>query len=209
MRIVCISDTHGRHGDITLPDGDMLLHAGDVSMRGKESEIQVFLDWFGKLDYKYKVFVAGNHDFFFEKTAEDRIRGMIPKGVVYLNDSGVTIEDISIWGSPIQPWFMDWAFNRQRGDEIKKHWDLIPPGTDILLTHGPPFGILDRIYTGLQVGCEELAAKLSGCKPRLHVFGHIHEAYGTEQSGDTLFVNASVLNRHYEPANAPFVFEWE
>ncbi|TND08928.1 MAG: metallophosphoesterase [Bacteroidetes bacterium] len=209
MEIICISDTHGLHREISLPPGDILLHAGDVSMGGKEKEIIPFLEWFAKQDYRHKIFISGNHDFFFEKESPEKIRSLIPPGVIYLNDSGIEIEGVRIWGSPIQPWFMDWAFNRQRGAEIKKHWDLIPDNTDILVTHGPPAGMLDQVYTGLPVGCEDLMETVGRIKPKLHLFGHIHEAYGTIRQDDTLFVNASVLNRHYQPANEAITFVWK
>ena len=144
MKIVAISDTHGLHTQVKVPDGDILIHTGDVSSQGKEFEIILFLNWFRDLPHKHKVFIAGNHDFYFERTPVSDVNKIIPDNVIYLNDSGVTVEGIRIWGSPIQPWFYDWAFNRQRGAEIKKHWDLIPENTDILMTHGPAFGIHDR-----------------------------------------------------------------
>ena len=156
MKIVCISDTHDKHNQLELPDGDMLIHAGDVSSQGKQIQVEAFLKWFSAQPHKHKIFIAGNHDFFFERMPEDYIQSLIPENVIYLNDSGVTIEGLKIWGSPVQPWFYDWAFNRKRGKDIRKHWDLIPTNTDILITHGPPFGILDATNSGEKVGCEDL-----------------------------------------------------
>jgi Icc-related predicted phosphoesterase len=206
MRFVALSDTHGKH-NFDLPLGDVLLHAGDVSSRGLKSEIQRFLDWFSSLDYTYKIFIAGNHDFFFEEAPKEEIDAMIPNNLIYLNDSGVEIEGIKIWGSPIQPWFHDWAFNRKRGPEIQKHWDLIPTDRDIVVTHGPAFGIHDRLVSGMPVGCEDLLPTLQRIAPKVHLCGHIHEAYGERQVGETLFLNASILNVRYEIANAPIEFE--
>lgn len=206
MRFVALSDTHGKH-NFDLPPGDVLLHAGDVSSRGLKSEIQRFLDWFSSLDYTYKIFIAGNHDFFFEEATKEEIEAMIPDNLIYLNDSGVEIEGIKIWGSPIQPWFHDWAFNRKRGPEIQKHWDLIPADSDIVITHGPAFGIHDRLISGMPVGCEDLLPTLQRIAPKVHLCGHIHEAYGERQVGETLFLNASILNVRYEIANAPIEFE--
>jgi Icc-related predicted phosphoesterase len=206
MRFVALSDTHGKH-NFDLPPGDVLLHAGDVSSRGLKSEIQRFLDWFSSLDYTYKIFIAGNHDFFFEEAPKEEIDAMIPDNLIYLNDSGVEIEGIKIWGSPIQPWFHDWAFNRKRGPEIQKHWDLIPADRDIVITHGPAFGIHDRLVSGMPVGCEDLLPTLQRIAPKVHLCGHIHEAYGERQVGETLFLNASILNVRYEIANAPIEFE--
>ena len=209
MRIVCISDTHGQHDRLPLPEGDMLLHAGDVSKRGKRTQVAEFLRWFARQEYTHKVFIAGNHDFFFEQEGEEEIASMIPDGVVYLNDSGVELEGLRIWGSPVQPWFFDWAFNRQRGADIKKHWDLIPPDTDILLTHGPAFGILDRTVRGEAVGCQDLLHKIQVVKPKLHLSGHIHEAYGHREQEGIHYANASVLDVEYQLVHAPLVFDYD
>ena len=147
MKIVAISDTHGLHQQVQLPKGDLLLHSGDVAKRGSKQEIVAFLNWFSQQDFQYKIFIAGNHDFYFEETPVATIADLIPENVIYLNDSGVTIEGIHIWGSPVQPRFFNWAFNRDRGADIDQHWQLIPENTDILLTHGPPQGIFCLLYT--------------------------------------------------------------
>ena len=206
MRFVAISDTHGKH-QFDLPPGDVILHAGDVSSRGLKTEIERFLDWFSNLDYAYKIFIAGNHDFFFENAPQSEIQALIPENLIYLNDSGVEIEGIKIWGSPIQPWFYDWAFNRQRGPAIQKHWDLIPEDSDIVITHGPVFGIHDRIVSGTLVGCEDLLPVIQRIAPKVHLCGHIHEAYGTVQVGETLYINASILDLRYTIAHDPVVFD--
>lgn len=208
MKIVAISDTHNRHQKLYLPDGDMLIHAGDVTSQGKQSQVEDFLEWFSKQDFKYKIFIAGNHDFFFERMPEDYIRSLIPDEVIYLNDSGVEIEGIKIWGSPVQPWFYDWAFNRQRGAEIQKHWDLIPLSTDVLVTHGPALGFGDRTIYGDRVGCEDLLKTIKKIQPRFSICGHIHEGYSVSESEGTTFINASVLNVKYELVNEPIVFDF-
>jgi len=207
MRFLAISDTHGKHHELSLPPADALLHAGDVSRRGKKEEIENFLDWFSKQPHPHKIFIAGNHDFFFEKEAEEHIRAMIPPGIVYLNDSGITVGSVRIWGSPIQPNYHDWAFNRERGSEIRKHWDLIPAGTDILITHGPAHLVLDKTINGLNVGCEDLREAIRRVKPRYHICGHIHETYGKVEQEGTVFLNASVLDFSYNMVNTPFLFD--
>ncbi|MCB0845437.1 MAG: metallophosphatase domain-containing protein [Bacteroidetes bacterium] len=207
MKIVCISDSHRQHDKLTLPEGDMILHAGDISGRGRKIEMEEFLEWFSALPYQYKVFIAGNHDFFAEKNRAE-FRQMIPNNCIYLEDSGVEIEGIHIWGSPITPWFYDWAFNRHRGMEIRPHWNKIPLHTDILITHGPPHDILDRTASGIKAGCEDLSHKIAEVRPRLHLFGHIHEAYGQRTIGETTYINASVLDLKYQQVNDPVVFEW-
>ena len=206
MTIVAISDTHGQHHNLTLPQGDVLIHAGDCTYRGTESEVKDFLDWFSSQDYQYKILIAGNHDFFFERADPLKIKSVIPEKVIYLNDSGISIEGLNFWGSPITPWFFDWAFNRHRGSEIKTHWDLIPENTDILITHGPVHGILDKTIYGKKVGCEALCDKITEIRPKAHIFGHIHEAYGQLFRQDTLFVNASILDVRYKLINKPVMF---
>ena len=207
MKFIAISDTHGKHAKIELPKGDVLLHAGDISSRGTENEVLDFLSWFSAQDHKYKLFIAGNHDFYFEKNASEFISKIIPENVIYLCDYGVQIEGINIWGSPVSPWFYNWAFNRHRGDDIKKHWNKIPSQTDILITHGPVFGKLDKTTRGEQVGCVDLLNTIEKIEPKIHVCGHIHEAYGEVSSSKTKFLNASVLDENYRLVNAPLMFE--
>ncbi len=206
MRIVCLSDSHGQHRTVPVPPGDLIIHAGDLSKRGEKGELADFLDWFSGLPHPHKVFVGGNHDFLLEDAPEVFVK-MIPENCVYLNDSGAQIEGLSVWGSPITPFFFDWAFNRHRGADIRRHWDLIPAGVDILVTHGPPYGILDATVHGQRVGCQELRPVVERLRPRLHLFGHIHEAYGQIERNGTRFVNASVLDPHYRRVNAPLVVE--
>jgi Icc-related predicted phosphoesterase len=207
LKFVAISDTHGKHNNLQLPPGDVLLHAGDISGQGNEVEVINFLNWFDKSDFKYKILIAGNHDFYFEREPTEQIIKILPQNIIYLNDSGTTINNIKIWGSPITPWFYNWAFNRHRGDEIKKHWDLIPAGTEILITHGPVHGILDNTNSGHLAGCEDLLNQVNDIKPKVHICGHIHEAYGVIEKGKTKFINASVLNERYELVNEPIIFE--
>jgi Icc-related predicted phosphoesterase len=209
MKIVCISETHGLHDKITVPDGDLLIHAGDMSMQGKPNEILEFSHWFATLPHKYKILIAGNHDFLFEKNPKLAIPMVQDAGAIYLNDSGCTIEGLNFWGSPIQPWFYDWAFNRQRGAEIKKHWNLIPDNTDVLITHGPQMLIGDQSYpNGDHLGCADLADKIDKLPNlKLHVFGHIHGGAGVYPYGRAISINASVLNEQYQPNGKQFVVE--
>lgn len=207
LKAVFISDTHGKHAALNLPTGDILFHTGDVAKFGTKEEIIEFLDWFEHLDFPHKVFVAGNHDFFFEQADSAELASMIPANVHYLNDTGVVLEGHHIWGSPIQPTFLHFAFNRNRGAAIRQHWDLIPNTADILLTHGPPFQILDQTVTGLNVGCEDLLQAIKRVQPRIHAFGHIHEAYGREKQGNCTFINGSVLDVNYRLSNDPVVVE--
>lgn len=209
MKFVVISYTHGQHRSLKLPKGDVIIHAGDISKSGHPVEIEDFLDWFSKLKFKYKIFIAGNHDFFLEHAHPRVIEQMIPTGVIYLNDSGAEINGIKFWGSPITPWFHNWAFNRERGEEIKKHWELIPDDTDVLITHGPPMGILDENSYFQCVGCKDLLVKVNQVKPKYHFFGHIHEGYGQDTKDETIYLNASVLNDRYQLTHEPMVINFK
>lgn len=206
MRIVTLSDTHGKHDLVQVPDGDLLLFAGDCSSRGYEQEIKPFLAWFAKQPHTYKVMIAGNHDFLFEDRPE-YAESFIPDGVHYLNDSGCIIDGIRIWGSPVSPRFFDWAFNRDRGKQIDRHWAKIPGNTDILITHGPPVGILDKNMQGEETGCVDLLRQINRIKPKVNVFGHIHEGYGMLESNGTRFVNACNADAFYRMRNVPIVFD--
>lgn len=206
MKILFISDTHGQYRKLkNLPQADLLIHSGDVSRRGEDHEIEDFIRWFSQLDFQYKIYIAGNHDFYFEDETVNRVQKMLPQNIYYLCDTGVTIEGFSFWGSPITPTFFNWAFNRDRGKEIAKYWNKIPENTDILITHGPPFGILDLTQSGLNVGRENLLKKVKSIKPQYHLFGHIHEAYGVYESAQTTFINGSILDENYVIANQPIV----
>ena len=207
MKFVAISDTHCRHNNLTLPKGDVLVHAGDISYKGQKSEVEDFLKWFSKLKFEYKIFIAGNHDFLFENSKPKEIQALIPENVIYLNDSGLNINGINIWGSPITPWFFNWAFNRKRGIQIAKHWELIPQDTDLLITHGPVHGIHDSVINGIHVGCKDLEVKVKEIRPQVHVCGHIHEAYGSIRREGIRYINACVLNERYELVQKPVAFE--
>lgn len=207
MRLVCISDTHGLHDSLTLPSGDVLLHAGDCTNRGTLAEVQAFLAWFAQVgDFRHRVLIAGNHDFAFEHSPRE-VRRMVPKKVTYLEDSGIKLGGLKFWGSPYTPWFHNWAFNC-RGEAIEPHWDKIPNDVDVLVTHGPPYGVMDKtLNDGQEVGCPFLKRALKRCQPRVHVFGHIHEGYGQQEFGETLFVNASTCDPQYRLVNAPIIVD--
>lgn len=202
MKITVISDTHGQHAKLILPLGDMIIHCGDISPEGTIAEINGFLDWFYGIPYKYKVLIAGNHDWLFE-TSSHLAKSMIPEGIIYLEDNMVEIEGIKIYGTPVSPPFCEWAFNRGPS-QIIRYWEKIPSGLDILITHCPPYGILDYVdYEGDGVGCKLLREELDRIRPRFHCFGHVHERYGTLKTDETTFINASVLNGEYVLTNKP------
>lgn len=207
LRIVCLSDTHNCHEQISVPDGDILIHAGDATIRGTIDEIVFFNEWFANLPHPHKIFVAGNHDWLFE-TSNHLARTLLDSSIHYLQDSAIEIANLKIYGSPWQPRFFDWAFNLMRGAELAEKWELIPNDTDVLITHGPPFGILDEVqqrYWIENTGCEELRKRVEAIRPKLHIFGHIHCGYGSIEKFDVEFVNASNCDENYEPTNPPIV----
>lgn len=213
MKIVCLSDTHNCNEKISVPDGDLLIHAGDATINGTRSEVEEFLKWFSVLPHKYKIFIAGNHDWLYE--INNHFARLITTNfnIIYLQDSFVELEGLKIYGSPWQPRFFDWAFNLNRGAELAEKWKLIPEDIDILITHGPPNGILDEVprkYWIENTGCEELiktVERLAKNNLKLHVFGHIHCGYGTTEKFGVKFVNASTCDESYEPTQPPVVVE--
>lgn len=211
-KIVCISDTHTRRIE-NMPEGDILVHTGDYTGRGSITNLCEFVNWLDELDYKHKICISGNHDFNGE--TEPTLTKEIFKSadIHYLDDSGIEINGLKFWGSPVSPTFGNWAFNRGP-IEIREHWDLIPEDTNVLLTHCPPFEILDKLSMygsapGKHVGCNQLRwvieNKLKNLK--LNVFGHIHEGYGQTEINGVKFINASSLDEHYQLKNKPIVIE--
>jgi Icc-related predicted phosphoesterase len=227
LKITFISDTHGKHNQLSkdLPGGDILIHAGDFMNSGyQQTEATQFLEWFDKIDnYTDKIFIAGNHDRLFENDPE-WVKFILEeyKTIDYLQDkewvdyndgpNGDSPEDnIRIYGSPWQPEFYNWAFNLPRnGEKMKAYWDAIPDNTDILITHGPPYGHLD-IPGGhtIRVGCEMLRYRVDEFKPKIHVFGHIHEGYGMTNANGIDFINASSCTVGYRPINEPIIIEYK
>lgn len=219
-RITVISDTHGMHYKLNpehLIGGDLIIHAGDVSNVGRREEIKMFLKWFSMLDqYKHKVFIAGNHDFFFEQYTKDIVYDVLNMydGIVYLEDQMQIIDGLKIYGSPWQPEFHNWAFNLPRnGSQLEMMWKQIPTNLDILVTHGPPYGILDTVrdQPGEYLGCEKLKEAMKHIRPAVHTFGHIHDGYGEGyyEKYKTHFINASVLNERYFVINKPVSFIYD
>jgi Icc-related predicted phosphoesterase len=215
MKIVCLSDTHNFNEEITVPDGDLLIHSGDATIRGTQREVEDFLAWFSSLPHRRKIFVAGNHDWLYEK--ENRFARLLTAKfqIKYLQDSFTEIDGLKIYGSPWQPRFYEWAFNLNRGAEMAEKWNLIPDDIDILITHGPPYGILDEVPRRdfiENTGCEELRRRVeeiaSGDKLKLHIFGHIHCGYGQTEKFGVKFVNASNCDESYQPTQPPIVVEF-
>lgn len=212
MRVVVVSDTHGRHGKLPpLPGGDVLIHAGDFTARGAAEEVAPFARWLASLEqYKHKLVCAGNHELCLDASysgsglaalrCERELKSGAARaaGVTYLKNAGITIDGVSFWASPMTPRFGPWAFAHEDAAQARAEWARIPEGTDVLITHGPPRGILDLCWNGARAGCEELRKRVDALRPAAMVFGHIHEAAGVHTQDDTLFVNASSVNLNYD-----------
>lgn len=209
MKLVCISDTHCRMNCVALPEGDVLIHAGDLTFDGSLGEIKQELEIIAAAPHKHKVVIAGNHDWCFDNINRKRMEKTCKKlGITYLRDEAVTINGVKFYGSPWQPRFFDWAFNVDRGPKIAEKWAVIPDDVEVLITHGPPMGVLDPAYRGERVGCADLLDRIVQLKQlKVHVFGHIHPGYGTMEEYGVKFVNASTCNERYNPVNLPIEVE--
>lgn len=201
MKILFLSDTHGQHQKLKdMPKADMLIHAGDISWSGTGKEVVDFVEWLGSLDYKYKIFIAGNHDSCLEGKTTEIIQCFLSENCFYLCNSGMTIENIKIWGVPF-------FFSDDINGLFPQMVTQIPLDTDLLITHCPPLGILDQATLGLNMGNEDLLKQVKQIKPQYHLFGHIHEAYGICESDQTTFVNGSIMNDSYLFVNQPIIIK--
>lgn len=210
MKIVAISDAHGFFEEIDVPDGDVLVCAGDMLRRGSRLELRQFNEWLRKQPHKDKIYVAGNHDWCFQKHKEESKQ--ILSSAMYLEDSGLEIQGYLFWGSPWTNKFYDWAFMIDTDEELALKWALIPPFVDILITHSPPFNILDKALVvasnsteySESVGSRALHRTVSAVDGlKAHIFGHIHNSYGQEPP----YYNVSVCDEHYEPTNPATVIK--
>lgn len=212
LDITCISDTHHLSHKLALEHGDVLVHSGDWSNRGTESELTIFCEevkeW--KKKFNHIIIIAGNHDWIAQRNPDFTKASLEAAGALYLCDSGCEVNGFRFWGSPWQPEFGNWAFNKKRGRELFKVWARIPKDTDVLVTHGPPYGTGDLVEhpyspnTGSNVGCVDLKSAIRGRKNiKLHIFGHIHSGSGIYMKSRRFFINAAVLDDSYSMKNSP------
>lgn len=217
MKIVALSDTHNRHWRIDVPDGDILIHAGDFTLTGTNSEIADFNNWLGTLPHRHKIVIAGNHELSLQ-SSKYYAQGLL-SNATYLFGEMVEVEGLRIFGSPMTPAYGDWAFMYQeRSAGII--WSQTPYALDILVTHGPPKGIGDswteywhdptgrRYEKTHSVGCPALLEAVERVAPRFHIFGHIHVGYGQYKNNKgTQFFNVAALDENYEIKNSPTVIK--
>lgn len=197
-----MADTHLFHDDeFAVPDGDVLVHAGDLCRGGNLGELRTAARWLAGLPHRHKVIIAGNHDWALAREP-GAARAMF-EGMHYLEDTELAIDGVRFYGSPWQPEFLGWAFNLPRGPALAAVWAKIPRGIDVLITHGPPEGIGDRTTVANRAGCADLLARVVEVAPRLHVFGHIHQDGGVWRHGATTFANVTT----WECTRAATVFD--
>lgn len=208
------SDTHGYHDKLSLKGKvDVLLFGGDWT-RGSSSrdrDTLSFIERLVDLPAKHKVVIAGNHDWFVRNNFFEAHALFGKHGIQLLTDSGVSLPGgIFVWGSPWTPKFCDWAFMKDRNSrKLAEKWEVIPENVDILMTHGPPNGILDRSYDNVNCGCELLRKELNRIKPKVHLFGHIHEGFGMQDLEGTTFINGSFCDRFERNFNKVVYFSFE
>jgi predicted phosphohydrolase len=220
-----------------IPEADVLVHAGDLTWRGTKDEIVSELTYLDSLPHPHKILIAGNHDFYFDERFKDgylfrewvirrdeTVEEMLKRfpSIIYLQDSSVRLNGTNFYGSPWQPHFYNWAFNfaattdsrgrvwqHNRG-QAQATWKKIPEDTHVLITHGPPEGIMDLATDGddPRCGCPELRRAIADREQlQAHIFGHIHEQAGYLQEDGVQFVNAAICTRGYKPKNKPIVIE--
>jgi len=213
LRFVCISDLHSKHDNIAIPNGDILIISGDITSRlsfeDPAQQLKKFNDWLGSLPHSYKIVISGNHDHICEDLKLSEVKEIL-SNAIYLQDEVAVIHGLTFYGSPCSPrgMTMNTAFQLPRkSDQLKRKWSKIPSNVDVLITHTPPSGILDR-----NKGCEILREVVMDRKPKYHIFGHVHDSYGTISFfhpgfRSTSFINGATLNKLYLPVNYPVVFD--
>jgi len=211
-KVVCISDTHGQHNELTIPPCDILIHSGDATGSGSHNVMRKFSTWFEQQPAKHKIFVPGNHELEFERNlprSRTWFTEYCPTGTLLI-DQAIELEGIKFYGSPRTPTFFNWAFMADRGEAIKKYWDAIPSDTQFLITHGAPKGILDYVpMDDFNAGCEELLYRVAQLPNlRYHAFGHLHTPGGMTQTfNNVTFINAAMCDEQYGMYREPVVLE--
>jgi Icc-related predicted phosphoesterase len=203
LRLVLLGDTHELHRKVEVPGGDILIHVGDFTMFSKNmTAVADFNTWLGELPHHRKILVPGNHEYFLE--AHPSNQSMLNNATVLINES-IEADGLRVWGSPVTPLYGG-AFGLSSAEDRKRLYAQIPQGTDVLITHGPPYGILDSAPgSGIHSGCRELLEAVLRIRPKLHVFGHIHGAYGIFRTDQTTFVNAAALGSDGDLEMSPLV----
>lgn len=225
MKIVFISDTHTRH-DFAIPEGDLLVHCGDLTFTGAAVDLVREAKWLQgiKIGHGFQevVIIAGNHDWLAEQNPGLTKSIFTEHSCLYLHHEPAEIEGIKFFGSGYTPFFMNWALNVRRGPDLARLWSQIPDDTQILVTHGPPWGIGDRtlgyenvLPYGIEyepprhVGCHDLLRRIEQLNDlKIHACGHIHSGYGVHKTDKVTYLNCSTVNENYKAVNSPLVIDW-
>ena len=193
MRIVIVSDTHCLHEQLGVLSGDVLIHCGDFcdGFHPNDSDVDAMDEWFGRQEFELIVAIGGNHDI----AAQDREEHGedVFENVVYLTDDSIEVGGLNFYGAPWIPRLQGWGYYKS-DPELREKWELIPDDTDVLITHTPPFGILDKPRTTDSQGCPHLRHRVDAlAQLKLHCFGHIHASYGVQDvSPELTFCNAAL-----------------
>jgi Icc-related predicted phosphoesterase len=213
MKIVCISDTHFYPVTKEIPDGDILIHAGDLTSYGTIKQVAAAGNWLGRLPHPIKLVVPGNHDHLFEKdpTLARQVIGEGKNGIEVLIHQMTVHHGLVFWGSPWSAKFQNWAFGLS-GSHAAAEWAKLPSGIDVLITHGPAEGILDSVrqkgnYAPEHLGEAHLRHWIRNHYLKLHVFGHIHDSHGQVEIDGTTHVNAAICDESYNHTFDPIVVE--
>jgi len=230
MKIVAISDTHTKHAKVTIPECDVLIHAGDSTWTGKFGEVVDFVSWLREHPAKRIIVIAGTHELTldrYHRKFDPSIRDLVARDpfdrITYLENQSVTIDGVKFYGTPYTPWFHDWAFNGvETGTQpfssmaipkLRDIYNYADEDTDVLVCHGPAFGCAD-VKPGEngnddeRLGSTDLLRRTQQLKKlKLLICGHIHEARGFVELQGKLYANVATLDRDYETARPPVVFE--
>lgn len=230
-RIVFISDSHLQHDGPKIPEGDLLIHSGDLTFSGIEkgvSELKKAADWLNEVrissKFKEVAVIPGNHELGWEKN-DGLCRSLFDPAITVLVHQPANLLGVKIFGSPWTPRFYDWEFNADRGPALARLWSQIPDDTEVLFTHGPPKGRLDACkksggggwgdgddfrWIVEHVGCADLRDRIKDLKAlKIHSFGHIHRP-GVEKGADGVtYVNAVIVNEKYKGVHKPTVVDYE
>lgn len=215
MKIVAVSDIHGKWNKLKIPECDVLISAGDYSFTGERHIVRNYHEWLNEQPATHIISGQGNHEVWVENNFEEakQIALTACPRAFFVEEGGITIDDINFWYSAITPWFHDWAYNRRAGRDIEEHWKKIPENTNVLITHGPPYGILDTVpfpdgTPKERVGCWTLNAYIERIKPDIHIFGHIHHSHGQKHENGISYYNVSVCDEQYVPSNGITVIDY-
>ncbi|KAI9301901.1 Metallo-dependent phosphatase-like protein [Cunninghamella echinulata] len=217
VRFVCMSDTHGKtQFKFPIPDGDVFIHAGDLTRAGNYGEFKATIEWIKSLPHKIKIVTAGNHDHYLDErltnstNVKQELLALFEEAeITYLEHESYQLPDefggYRLFVSPYSPLHLGGAFMPIKG--LRGRWDDVPDNIDIIVTHTPPRGTLDLTRRGQNVGCEFLEKRIYEINPKVSIFGHIHEAGGYEYHDNILFINACTSNYRYQPNQTPIVFD--